>query len=229
METVIRRCAGVDIHKESVVACVRIIDDNSELRLMTQRFGTTTGELLQLHDWLSGYAVTVVGMESTGVYWKPPYTLLEGEFECWLLNTQHLRNVRGRKTDVGDAAWIAQSVAHGLVRPSFVPPKPIRELRELTRYRKTRIQERTREAQRLHKVLEDSGIKLANVASSILGKSGVAMLRALVDGTHDPDVLADLAKGNSEKSCPLYEKLSSDGFHQHIASWSANFSHILST
>src|SRR5450755_1152861 len=154
VETLIRRCAGLDVHKASVVACVRLIDENGELVSFTQSFGTTTSDLLKLNDWLMSYSVTIVGMESTGVYWKPVYTLLETEFECWLLNAQHLRNVPGRKTDVADAAWIAQLVAHGLVRPSFVPPKEIRELREVTRYRKALIQERTREAQRLHKIIE---------------------------------------------------------------------------
>jgi transposase len=148
LETLIRRCAGLDVHKASVVACVRMIDENGELLLVTQSFGTTTGDILKLNDWLMSYGVTVVGMESTGVYWKPVYTLLETEFECMLLNAQHLRNVPGRKTDVADAAWIAQLVAHGLVRASFVPPMQIRELREVTRYRKALIQERSREAQR---------------------------------------------------------------------------------
>jgi transposase len=207
METVVRRCAGLDVHKESVVACVRVIDANGELRSDTQSFGTTTSDLLKLSDWLASYEVSLVGMESTGVYWKPVYTLLESEErECWLLNAQHLRNVPGRKTDVADAAWIAQLVAHGLVRPSFVPPKEIRELREITRYRKTRIQERSREAQRLHKVLEDAGIKLSSVASNIVGKSGRAMLQALVDGTHDPDVLADLARGRLRQKLPALRK-----------------------
>src|SRR5450631_3908875 len=144
METIVRRCAGLDVHKESVVACARVIDDNGELQLSTQTFGTTMSDLLVLGDWLASHGVTLVGMESTGVFWKPVYMLLETEFECWLLNAQHLRNVPGRKTDVADAAWIAQLVAHGLVRPSFVPPKEIRELRELTRYRKALIQERRR-------------------------------------------------------------------------------------
>src|ERR1035438_9786890 len=150
LRTMVRRCAGLDVHKESVVACARVIDDNGELQLSTQTFGTTMSDLLVLGDWLASHGVTLVGMESTGVFWKPVYMLLETEFECWLLNAQHLRNVPGRKTDVGDAAWIAQLVAHGLVRPSFVPPKEIRELREVTRYRKALIEERTREAQRLH-------------------------------------------------------------------------------
>jgi transposase len=202
VETLIRRCAGLDVHKASVVACVRVIDENGELLSFTQSFGTTTSDLLKLNDWLMSYAVTLVGMESTGVYWKPVYTLLEAEFECWLLNAQHLRNVPGRKTDVADAAWIAQLVAHGLVRPSFVPPKEIRELRELTRYRKAVIQGRSREAQRLHKTLESAGIKLANVATDILGVSGRDILQALIAGTHDPDVLAELARGRLRKKLP---------------------------
>ena len=134
-------------------------------------------------------------MESTGVYWKPVFYVLEDAMECWLLNARHLRNVPGRKTDVADAAWIAGLVEHGLVRPSFVPPAPIRELRNLTRYRRAQIEERTREAQRLDKVLQDAGIKLSSVATDILGVSGRAMLDALVAGNRDPDVLADLALG----------------------------------
>jgi len=206
VETLIRRCAGLDVHKASVVACVRVIDENGELLTFTQSFGTTTSDLLKLNDWLASYEVTLVGMESTGVYWKPVYTLLEADFECWLLNAQHLRNVPGRKTDVADAAWIAQLVAHGLVRPSFIPPKEIRELRELTRYRKTVIQERSREAQRLHKTLEGAGIKLSSVASDILGVSGRAMLHGLIGGTHDPDVLAELARGQLRKKLPALRK-----------------------
>jgi transposase len=187
VETLIRRCAGLDVHKASVVACVRVIDENGELQSLTQSFGTTTSDLLKLNDWLMSYEVKIVGMESTGVYWKPVYTLLETEFECWLLNAQHLRNVPGRKTDV-------------------VPPKEIRELRELTRYRKTVIQERSREAQRLHKTLEGAGIKLSSVASDILGASGRAMLQALIDGTHDPDTLAELARGRVRKKLPALRK-----------------------
>jgi transposase len=139
--------------------------------------------------------VTLVGMESTGVYWRPVYYVLEDHIECWLLNAQHLRNVPGRKTDVKDAAWICDLVRHGLVRSSFVPPKPIRRLRDLSRYRKAKIQERTSEVQRLDKVLQDAGIKLSSVASKVLTVSGRQMLDALVEGTHDPEVLAELAKG----------------------------------
>jgi hypothetical protein len=132
------------------------------------RFTTTTAGLVLLAEWLGSFGVTRVGMESTGCYWKPVWQLLEGQVECWLLNAAHMRNVPGRKTDVADAAWIAQLVEHGLVRPSFVPPRPVRELRELTRYRKTQIQERSREVQRLDKVLQDAGIKLSSVATDIL-------------------------------------------------------------
>ncbi|MBV9102174.1 MAG: IS110 family transposase [Candidatus Eremiobacteraeota bacterium] len=206
METVVRRCAGLDVHKDSLVACVRIVDENGELQSFTQSFGTMVTDLLQLNDWLASYEVTIVGMESTGVYWKPVYALLETDFTCWLLNAQHLHNVPGRKTDVADASWIAQLVAHGLVRPSFVPPKKVRELRELTRYRKALIQERTREAQRLHKILQDSGLKLSSVATDILGKSGRAILQALIDGTHDPDILAELARGRLRRKIPLLRK-----------------------
>jgi transposase len=202
METVIKRCAGLDVHQATVVACVRIAEAGSEVHQETRTFKATTRGLLGLNDWLTSFAVTVVGMESTGVYWKPVYYLLESDFECWLLNARHLHNVPGRKTDVADAIWIAQLVAHGLVRPSFVPPKPIRDLRQLTRYRKALIQERTRAAQRLHKILEDAGIKLATVASDVLGVSGRAMLEALVDGTHDPEILADLARGQLRKKLP---------------------------
>ncbi len=141
-------------------------------------------------------------MEATGVYWKPLDYALEDRFETWLLNAQHLKNVPGRKTDVADSAWIAQLVAHGLVRPSFVPLRQIRELRDLTRYRKSMIEERTRAVQRLGKVLQDAGIKPTSVASETLGVSARLMLEALVVGTHDPQVLADLARGGCAPSCP---------------------------
>ena len=169
MDQVVERCAGLDVHQASITACVRYPSEAGERRQEIRTFCTTTAGLVTLRDWLASFAVTLVGMESTGVYWKPVYYLLEDEFETWLLNAQHLRNVPGRKTDVKDAAWICQLLEHGLVRPSFVPPKPIRELRDLTRYRKTLIKERGREVQRLHKVVEDSGIKLASVASDSPG------------------------------------------------------------
>jgi transposase len=162
----------------------------------------TTTQLLLSRDWLGSFAVTLVAMEATGVFWRPVYYLLEDDFECWLLNAQHLHNVPGRKTDVADAAWIAELTEHGLVRPSFVPPKPIRELRNLTRYRRVVIQDRAREVQRLHKVLEEAGVKLSSVASKVLGASGRAMVEALIRGTRDPELLAELAKGRLRKKMP---------------------------
>jgi transposase len=202
METLYERVAGLDVHKDTVVACVRV-QQGREVSEELAEWGTTTRELLGLRDWLEAHAVQVIGMESTGVYWKPVFYALEDTAECWLLNARHLRNVPGRKTDMADAAWIAKLVQHGLVRPSFVPPKEIRELRNLTRYRKAQIQERTREAQRLDKVLQDAGIKLSSVASDTLGASGRAMLAALVEGSRDPDALAELAKGALRKKIPM--------------------------
>jgi transposase len=202
VETLVARCAGLDVHKDSVTACVRVPDGHGGRHGQTRRFTTTTAGLVVLAEWLASFGVTRVGMESTGCYWKPVWQLLEDQVECWLLNATHMRNVPGRKTDMADAAWIAQLVEHGLVRPSFVPPRPIRELRELTRYRKTQIQERCREVQRLDKVLQDAGIKLSSVATDIIGASGRAMLEALVGGTHDPEVLAALAKGRLRSKLP---------------------------
>ena len=202
MDTLVERCAGLDVHKDSVTACVRVPDGHSGRQAKTRTFPTTTAGLVLLGEWLASFEVTRVGMESTGCYWKPVWYVLEDQAECWLLNAAHMRNVPGRKTDVADAAWIAQLVEHGLVRPSFVPPRPIRELRDLTRYRKTQIQERGREVQRLDKVLQDAGIKLSSVAADVLGVSGRAMLEALVAGSHDPQVLAALAKGRLRTKLP---------------------------
>lgn len=191
-------------HKDTVVANVRVPEEPAEG--VTQTFGTTWSDLLALRDWLTAYQVTLVGMESTGVYWKPVYYALEDAVECWLLNARHMHNVPGRKTDVADAAWIAQLLQHGLVRPSFVPPKDIREARMFTRYRKAQIDERGREAQRLDKVLQDAGVKLSSVANDILGVSGRAMMSALVEGTRDPQALSDLAKGRLRAKIPLLRK-----------------------
>src|SRR3989442_9658894 len=202
MDRFVQRCAGLDVHKDTVAATVRVPGEDGQRLQETRTFSTTTRELLTLVDWLDSYGVTLVGMESTGCYWKPVYYVLEERFECWLLNAQHLRNVPGRKTDVADSAWICQLVEHGLVRASFVPPKPIRELRDLTRYRKAQIEERSREVQRLDKVLQDAGIKLSSVASETLGVSVRLMLEALVAGTHDPDVLAELARGRLRRKLP---------------------------
>jgi transposase len=215
VERLIERCAGLDVHKASVTATVRVPGDQGGRRTETRTFRATTAGLVLLGDWLASFGVTVVGMESTGVYWKPVYYLLEDDFEVWLLNAQHLKNVPGRKTDVADSVWICQLVEHGLVRPSFVPPKPIRELRDLTRYRKALLAERTREVQRLHKVLEDAGIKLASVASDPLGVSGRAMLEALVSGTHDPQVLAELARGRLRAKLPALREALEGRFGAH--------------
>jgi transposase len=216
METLVERCAGLDVHKDTVVACVRITEGTS-VETHSATFGTTTADLLGLRDWLLGWSVTLVGMESTGVYWKPVYYLLEDVVGCWLLNARHLRNVPGRKTDLADAAWIAQLVAHGLVQPSFVPPPQIRELRNLTRYRKAQIEERGREAQRLDKILQDAGIKLSSVATDILGKSGRAILAALIEGCGDPETMADLAKGVMRKKIPALQKALTGRFTGHHA------------
>lgn len=217
MDVVVDRCAGLDVHKDSVVACVRVPGPGSQRGEEIATFGTVTVELLALRDWLVAQGVTLVGMESTGVYWKPVFYMLEDVIECWLLNARHLRNVPGRKTDVSDAAWIAGLVEHGLVRPSFVPPKEIRELRNLTRYRRAQIEERSREAQRLDKVLQDAGIKLSSVASHILGVSGRAMLIALVEGTRDPEILAELARGTLRKKIPQLQDALMGRFSAHHA------------
>lgn len=217
MDTLVERCAGLDVHQKSVTACVRLPNEAGGRRTETRTFVTTTAGILALHDWLAAHRVTLVGIESTGVYWKPVFYLLEDDFTTWLLNAQHLKAVPGRKTDVADAAWIAQLLEHGLVRPSFVPPPEIRELRDLTRYRKALIQERSRETQRLHKVLEDAGIKLASVATKVLGVSGRAMLEALASGTTDPEVLAELARGTLRRKLPALREALAGRFRAHHA------------
>ncbi len=227
MDTINERCAGLDVHKDSIVACVRTTDEQGGRRQVTATFSTTTSALLALHDWLERQRVTTIGMESTGVYWKPIYYVLEDSFDCWLLNARHMHNVPGRKTDVADAAWIAQLVEHGLVRPSFVPPREIRELRDYTRYRKTQIAERAREVQRLQKALEDAGIKLASVATDVLGVSGRAMIEGIIDGTDDPVILADLAKGRLRKKIPaLREALDGRVRRSHRLLMRAMLTHI---
>lgn len=217
MDTVVERCAGLDVHKDTVVACVRTPGDKGERQMELREFGTKTRDLLELREWLVDRGVTLVGMEATGVYWKPIYYVLEDALECWLLNARHMRNVPGRKTDMQDAAWIAQLVEHGLVKPSFVPPKPIRELRNLARYRKAQIEERTRESQRLDKILQDAGIKLSSVASDIRGVSGKTILAALVAGETDGQQLAELAKGQLRKKLPELEAALQGRFTRHHA------------
>lgn len=192
MEVLYERCAGLDVHKKSVTACrVRLVGRQREQEV--RRFGTTTPDLLAMSDWLAAWSVTHVAMESTGEYWKPIYNILEGNYELLLVNAQHLKHVPGRKTDVKDAEWLAECLRHGLLKASFVPERPQRVLRDLTRYRTKLVQERSRMANRLQKVLEDANIKLGSVASDVLGKSGRAMLEAMIAGEEDGQVLADLA------------------------------------
>ena len=209
--------AGIDVHKSMVVACVRFPGADGERVSEVAEFSTFTSDLLALRDWLAAFGVTRVGMEATGVYWKPVFYVLEDAMECWLLNARHMHNVPGRKTDVADAEWIARLIEVGLVRPSFVPDKPIREIRDLTRFRRTRMEERTREAQRLDKVLQDAGVKLSSVASDPLGVSGRAMLAALVAGSRDPEALAELAKGALRKKIPQLKSALEGRFDGHHA------------
>jgi transposase len=202
MEVIVERPAALDVHKAQVTACVRFAEPGGERAQEVAQFSTTVRGLLTLRDWLQAHRVTQVAMEATGVFWKPVWAVLEDDFELLLVNARHVKQVPGRKTDVSDAAWLCQLLEAGLLRASFVPPKPIRQLRQLTRYRKAQIKERQREANRLHKALEDTGIKLDCVATDILGVSGRAMLDALVAGTTDPELLADLARGKLRKKIP---------------------------
>lgn len=197
MEVLYPRCAGLDVHKDNVVARIRCVSQprHDEVR----SFGTTTSALLELNEWLRSHGVTHVAMEATGVYWKPIWHLLEGDFELVLANAQHIRNVPGRKTDVNDATWIADLLAHGLIRSSFVPPPAIQELRDLTRTRKQLVREVAQHNLRIQKTLEDANLKVGSVLSDILGKSGRAILQAIVAGESDPEKLADFAFGNAKR------------------------------
>lgn len=197
MEILHARCAGLDVHKDSVVAAVRCVNEPPHREVRT--FGTTTRALFELGDWLESHAVTHVAMEATGIYWKPVWHLLEERFELVLANAQHIRNVPGRKTDVNDAMWIADLLAHGLIRGSFVPPARIQNLRDLTRTRKQLVREISQHTMRIQKTLEDANIKVASVLSSVLGTSGRAMLHAIIGGEEDPERLADFAVGTARK------------------------------
>lgn len=195
MRIIYKRCCGLDVHKKVIVACLLLLESDGELRQEIRKFGTMTKDLLELLDWLQQAGCTHVAMESTGVYWKPIYNILEGHLEVVVVNAQHLKGVPGRKTDVLDSEWLAECFQLGLLKASFIPPAPVRELRDLTRYRTSLIRERGRTANRLQKVLEDANIKLAGVVTDIQGVSAWAMLQAIVEGTTDPEALADLAKG----------------------------------
>jgi len=199
METLVERCAGLDVHKNTVVACLRLPGGKGRRQVVHRRFGTTTPQLLALRDWLTAEQIQLVGIESTADYWKPVYYLLEEVTECWLLNANHLKHVPGRKTDMNDAAWIADLLAHGLIRSSFVPPAPIQELRDLTRTRKQLVREISQHTLRIQKTLEDANLKLSSVLSSVVGSSGRAILNALIAGESDPERLAELAQGTARK------------------------------
>lgn len=197
MQVLYPRCAGLDVHKDTIVACVRCVSPPAHHEVRS--FDSTTRGLLELADWLASHGCTHVAMEATGVYWKPVWHMLEDGFELVLANAQHIRNVPGRKTDVNDAMWIADLLAHGLIRSSFVPPAAIQELRDLTRTRKQLVREISQHSLRIQKVLEDANLKLGSVLSNVLGRSGRAMLEAIVAGESDPQRLAELALGNARK------------------------------
>jgi len=191
MEVLYPRCAGLDVHRDTVVACIRIqVEGTGRPTHELRTFGTTTDALLALADWLSVHEVTHVAMEATGVYWRPVWHILDGEFELVLANAGHIKAVPGRKTDVNDATWIAELLAHGLIRGSFVPPTPVQELRMLTRTRKQLVRERASHVQRVDKILQDANIKLGSVLSDIMGQSGRAILAAIIEGETDPRRLA---------------------------------------
>jgi transposase len=216
VDLLVERCAGLDVAKDEVVACVRTPGPGRQRRQQLRTFPTFSADLEALADWLVAEGVTQVVMEATGQYWKPIWYVLEGRgLELLLVNARHVKIVPGRKTDVADAAWLAELLEHGLLRGSFVPPPAIRELRDLTRYRKKLIQAHTAECQRVHKTLEDAGIKLDSVASDVLGVSGRAMLEALVGGERDPVVLAELARGVLRKKRPLLRQALKGRFSDH--------------
>ena len=219
METIVERPAALDVHKAQVTACARVPAARGRREQHIAEFPTTVRGLLALRDWLAGLGVTQVVMEATGVYWKAPWAILEDEFDCMLVNARHVKQVPGRKTDVSDAVWLCQLAEAGLLKANFVPPRPIRQLRNLTRYRKTQIQERAREVNRLHKALEDAGIKLDCVAADIMGKSGRDMLDALVAGQTDPDVLANLARRQMRKKIPALREALEGHFDAHHRLW----------
>jgi transposase len=206
MDTLHPHCAGLDVHKDTVVACVRHVSPNGRVTKSVRTFATWTAGLLELADWLGAEGVTHVAMESTGVYWKPVYHILEGAFTLLLVNASHLKKVPGRKTDVKDCEWIAQLLQHGLLRPSFVPPAPVRELRELTRQRAQLVADKSRVANRIQQLLEDANLKLGSVATDVLGQSGRAILRALVGGETDPQKLAELAVGRLRVKIPQLQQ-----------------------
>lgn len=206
MEVILECCAGLDVHKDSVEACVRQMSAGGKVDHEVRHWGTTTRELVAMADWLSAMGVSHVAMESTGVYWKPIFNILEAQFEILLVNAQHLKNVPGRKTDIRDCQWIAQLLQHGLLKGSFIPPRPQRELRDLTRQRTQLVDETNRISNRIQKVLEDANVKLGSVVSNVVGVSGRLMLEAIIAGQHDPAQLADLAQRRLRSKIPQLEQ-----------------------
>jgi len=214
MDILYPHSAGGDVHQKTVVVCA-LWRDGTRQRQETRTYATTTGELLKLADWLDSVGITHLAIESTGVYWKPVYWVLEGHLEVWLVNAQHVKKVPGRKTDVSDAEWLASLMKHGLVRPSFVPPKPQRELRDLTRQRANLVRDRTQTLNRLQQVLEDANVKLTSVVSDVNGVSALAMLRELVAGHTAPNALAALARGTWRKKTAELEAALTGRFNDH--------------
>jgi transposase len=206
MQVLYAHCAGLDVHKRTVVACVMKTAPNGAVESQTNTFATDTAALLALSDWLRGHGVTHAVMESTGVYWKPVYNLLEGQCELLLANAQHVKALPGRKTDVKDAEWLADLLRHGLLRGSYVPARPQRELRELTRHRGNLVERRAQAINELHKCLESTNLKLGDVVSDIMGVSAREMLAQLLAGQSDPKLLAELARGRLKQKKPLLEK-----------------------
>ena len=215
MDVTFPHCAGLDVHKKTVVACCLTPGPHGEKCSEIRTFGTMTVDLLALADWLTAKAITHVAMESTGEFWKPVYNLLESSFQVWVVNAQHIKAVPGRKTDVGDAAWIADLLRHGLVRPSFIPPLAQRDLRDLTRERTNLVQERATVVRRLQKVLEWANLKLAAVATDVTGVSGRAMLAAILDGEMDGAVLAELAQGRRRRKRAALEQALAGRVREH--------------
>ena len=215
MQPLIERGCGLDVHQATVVACLLLISRNGKVRKQMQTYGTTTRELLSLRQWLLSEGCTHVAMESTGVYWKPVYAILEGALEIVVANAQHVKKVPGRKSDVKDAEWLADLLCHGLLRSSFVPPKPIRELRDLTRYRRKLVESQTAERNRLLKLLETTNIKLASVACDVFGVSGQLMLKALLEGKSSPQEMAQLAKRRLRSKIPELELALEGNLEQH--------------
>lgn len=217
MDVLYQACCGLDVHEATVVACVRRPGSRGRRAREVRTFGTVTAQLLELTDWLREQRVTHVAMESTGVLWVPVFNLLEDSFEVLLVNARHMKTVPGRKTDVKDCEWLAELLEHGLLRPSFIPPRPIRELRELTRYRKSLVDQRAHEVNRVQKVLETANIKLVLVATDVLGASGRAMLRALQAGERDGARLAELAKGTLRRKRERLAEALTGRFSEHHA------------